>query len=182
MSVVARLALKLPISQLEINTFGHILSAFAILSIWWKKLKDVKVRTEIRDPWAKPVCAYLWMSSQFSSASCFNGPEIRDVFPILGEGREITAEDRSETDDQLQREKHSSDENQADPESTKRTTQSRTTRQPKQRARHRASCIRNQASPRQRRNKQTIYKTGFTSLGHGSGILRCCCLREQWRF
>jgi hypothetical protein len=85
-SVVARLALELPISQLEVNKFGHVLCAFAILSIWRKKLKDVKVRTEIRDPWETQLCAYLWMCSELSCASRFSGLEIMALFPVLGKG------------------------------------------------------------------------------------------------
>ena len=83
LSVVGRLAMKLPVSQLEINTFGHILCAFAILLIWFDKPKDVKVRTPISTPWARPLCAYLWMCSDLSSVLENNGREIQHLFPIL---------------------------------------------------------------------------------------------------
>lgn len=37
----------LAVSQLELNTFGHILCALAIYFCWFRKLKDVKIRTRI---------------------------------------------------------------------------------------------------------------------------------------
>jgi hypothetical protein len=87
MSIISRLALKLPISQLEINTLGHVLCAFAMLILWLKKPKDIKVRTQIRDDWAKPLCAYLWMCSARSAPAYTedseNSAEIYQLFPIL---------------------------------------------------------------------------------------------------
>ena len=86
LSVISRLVLRLPVSQLEINTFGHVLCAFAILSIWFRKPKDIKVRTQIRDEWANPLCAYLWMCSELSCTTGTLCLEHRKLFPLPRKG------------------------------------------------------------------------------------------------
>ena len=80
LSVVARLVLGLPVTQLEINTLGHVLCAFGILIIWFRKPR-IKARTQIRDEWANPLCAYLWMSREFGWNTQSTFLEIEKLFP-----------------------------------------------------------------------------------------------------
>jgi hypothetical protein len=73
---ISRVVKRLPISQLEVNTIGHVLCAFAIFFFWFDKPKDVQIRTPIRAPWARPLCAYMWISER-------GNDEILDLFPVF---------------------------------------------------------------------------------------------------
>ena len=90
LSGITRLGLGLPVSQLEINTCGHAFCAFAILVMWFRKPR-IKIRTKIRDEWANPLCAYLWMCSKLSCTTVAGsrGLEIRKLFPLP---RNVTVE------------------------------------------------------------------------------------------
>ena len=90
LSGITRLGLGLPVSQLEINTRGHAFCTFAILVMWFRK-PNIKIRTKIRDEWANPLCAYLWMCSKLSCTTVAGsrGLEIRKLFPLP---RNVTVE------------------------------------------------------------------------------------------
>lgn len=74
---ISRAAKRLPISQLEINTIGHVFCALAIFILWFDKPKDVQIRTPITAPWARSLCAYMHMSDDGP------GGELGKIFPIL---------------------------------------------------------------------------------------------------
>ena len=73
---ISRVVKHLPISQLEINTIGHVICAFAIFFFWFDKPKDVRIRTPIRAAWARPLCAYMWICEP-------GNDEILKLFPIF---------------------------------------------------------------------------------------------------
>ena len=82
LSVITRVILKQPVSPLEINTCAHVLFTFAILRIWADKPKNIEVRTQISEEWAKPLCAYLWMSHGLNCSATSRCPELCRLTPL----------------------------------------------------------------------------------------------------
>ncbi|KAJ8068654.1 hypothetical protein OCU04_002356 [Sclerotinia nivalis] len=64
--VIGRLVADLPVTLLEVNTLGHVLCAFIIYLLWWHKPRSIMVPTKLEGDWVKPLCAYMYMSSQIS--------------------------------------------------------------------------------------------------------------------
>lgn len=65
--VLARVDQKLPVTLLEINTIGHILCAFALYALWWKKPLEIKDATLIRhEEWMDEFVSFFYMSSPIS--------------------------------------------------------------------------------------------------------------------
>ena len=64
--VIGRLVVKLPVTLLEVNTLGHVLCAFIIYLLWWNKPRGIREPTKLEGDWLKPICAYMYMSSQIS--------------------------------------------------------------------------------------------------------------------
>ena len=64
---ISRLAQSLPISLLELNTFGHSLCTLLIYLLWWHKPLNIDEPTLIQDEKLQPLFAYMWMSSRISS-------------------------------------------------------------------------------------------------------------------
>ena len=60
---ISRLACRLPISQLEVNTGGHALCALAIYAFWFRKPKDVNTVTVITDSCSASAAAFLFSLS-----------------------------------------------------------------------------------------------------------------------
>ena len=60
-----RLAQKMPISLLELNTFAHAICALLIYCLWWNKPLDIEEPTVIDDKSMHDICAYLCMRSKF---------------------------------------------------------------------------------------------------------------------
>lgn len=65
-SAITRLAVKLPITPLEVNTLAHVACALMIYSLWWYKPRWVNEPTILRGEWARPLLAFMYMSSQVS--------------------------------------------------------------------------------------------------------------------
>ena len=89
---------KLAVSQLELTTCGHILCALAIYFCWFRKPKDVEIRTKVDATWSDPVCAWLsiCMSSRFWRTRC--PPHITHLFPVTEINQkfnDISAEDNT---------------------------------------------------------------------------------------
>ena len=63
---ILRLAQSLPISLLELNTFGHSLCTLLIYLLWWHKPLNVNQPTLIQDEKMRPLFAYMWMTSRVS--------------------------------------------------------------------------------------------------------------------
>lgn len=74
-----RLAAKLSISPLEVNTLGHVLCALLMYSFWFSKPKDIRVTTPIREPWSRPACALLWMCTTLSNLPETGEPEFESL-------------------------------------------------------------------------------------------------------
>ena len=62
-----RLFARVPISLLEVNTFGHILIAFVIYVLWWHKPREVYEPTILRGDWVNELAAYMYISSRISN-------------------------------------------------------------------------------------------------------------------
>jgi len=67
--VIARVALGLPVTLLEVNILGHVLCALVIYILWWHKPRLVHESTKLEGDWIGPLCAYMYMSSQISGWS-----------------------------------------------------------------------------------------------------------------
>ncbi|CZT07733.1 uncharacterized protein RCO7_11224 [Rhynchosporium graminicola] len=64
--VIGRLALRLPVTLLEVNILGHVLCALVIYVLWWHKPRLVYEPTKLEGNWVTPICAYMYLSSQVS--------------------------------------------------------------------------------------------------------------------
>lgn len=64
---LARVSLGLAVTPLETNTIGHVLCALINYALWWHKPKWIREPTVIAGPWARSLCAFMYMSSQISS-------------------------------------------------------------------------------------------------------------------
>ncbi|KAF8856437.1 hypothetical protein BDZ45DRAFT_745482 [Acephala macrosclerotiorum] len=64
-----RVASKLPISLLEVNTLGHVLCALVMYSFWLNKPQDIHTPTHISDETIRPTCADMYMGSSMSRSS-----------------------------------------------------------------------------------------------------------------
>ncbi|ESZ89496.1 hypothetical protein SBOR_10119 [Sclerotinia borealis F-4128] len=64
--VIGRLVSDLPVTLLEVNTLGHVLCTFIIYMLWWHKPRSIMMPTKLKGDWVKPLCAYMYMSSQIS--------------------------------------------------------------------------------------------------------------------
>ncbi|KAI4166591.1 MAG: hypothetical protein LQ343_007927, partial [Gyalolechia ehrenbergii] len=58
MRCITRLAQSLPVSLLELNTFGHALCTLEIYIFWWEKALDIEEPTLITDKTLHPIFAY----------------------------------------------------------------------------------------------------------------------------
>ncbi|KAI4265644.1 MAG: hypothetical protein L6R38_009271, partial [Xanthoria sp. 2 TBL-2021] len=61
---ITRLVQSLPVSLLELNTFGHALCTLVIYFFWWDKPLDIDQPILINC--GQPILAYMWMSSKVS--------------------------------------------------------------------------------------------------------------------
>ena len=63
---ISRVAMSLPVSQLEISACSHALCALLMYIFWYRKLKDVRSRTVVQHEMAHDLAAHLWKSSPAS--------------------------------------------------------------------------------------------------------------------
>ncbi|THY75313.1 hypothetical protein D6C86_03695 [Aureobasidium pullulans] len=61
---ISRMVLSLPITLLELNTFGHSICALIIYIFWWSKPLDVEQPTPIKSKEAQDLFAFLCMNSK----------------------------------------------------------------------------------------------------------------------
>lgn len=73
---ISRLAQALPVSLLELNTFGHSLCTLVIYLLWWHKPLNIDEPTLIQHEKLQPLFAYMWMTSKISSRG-LKGYDIR---------------------------------------------------------------------------------------------------------
>lgn len=65
---LTRLAQRIPISLLELNTFGHAICALFIYLLWWEKPFEVDYPTMTQGQILWDICALAWMHFNRSSA------------------------------------------------------------------------------------------------------------------
>jgi hypothetical protein len=66
-SCLVRVGQQLPLSLLELNTFAHAICTIIVYFIWWKKPLDVERPVLITSERARPLLAFMWMSSKTSA-------------------------------------------------------------------------------------------------------------------
>ena len=59
----------MPISLLEVNTFGHALCALMIYFLWWEKPFDVDFPTVVHSPFLWDAYASKWMENNSSAVT-----------------------------------------------------------------------------------------------------------------
>ncbi|KAK0647089.1 hypothetical protein B0T16DRAFT_328254 [Cercophora newfieldiana] len=64
--VIGRLAARLPVTLLEVNTVAHVLCAFAMYMFWWNKPLLPNQPIIIRDKELEPLAAFMYSSSEMS--------------------------------------------------------------------------------------------------------------------
>ncbi|EHK19971.1 uncharacterized protein TRIVIDRAFT_192994 [Trichoderma virens Gv29-8] len=73
-----RVAVGLPLTPLETNTIGHVVCALINYALWWYKPRWIKEPTILRGEWTRPICAFMYMSSQVSAEHKVNRDVLRD--------------------------------------------------------------------------------------------------------
>ncbi|KAL8690629.1 MAG: hypothetical protein Q9218_003963 [Villophora microphyllina] len=63
-----RLAFRLPVTLLEVNTNAHVLCAFFMYSLWWHKPLSPNEPIVLKGDWVGPMCAYMYLLSEASGA------------------------------------------------------------------------------------------------------------------
>ncbi|KAK3316033.1 hypothetical protein B0H66DRAFT_604341 [Apodospora peruviana] len=66
---IMRLAYKLPVTVLELNTLAHAICALFVYALWWEKPLDVNEPTILTADWAPSLAATLWACSVQRSSS-----------------------------------------------------------------------------------------------------------------
>ena len=66
-SAITRTAVRLPVTPLEVNTLAHVVCALLFYVFWWHKPRWVNEPTVLRGAWTRPLCAFMYMSSQVSA-------------------------------------------------------------------------------------------------------------------
>lgn len=98
---ITRLAQRMPISLLELNTFGHAICALLIYVLWWEKPFEVDYPTMIEGQILWDIRACLWMESNRSPAAkefsnkCVACLEGLDWFRTLAKLRKELIQSRS---------------------------------------------------------------------------------------
>lgn len=64
--VLGRLAARLPVTLIEVNTVAHVLCAFAMYMFWWHKPLLPREPLIIRDQSLLPLAAFMYSSSEIS--------------------------------------------------------------------------------------------------------------------
>ncbi|KAK2460446.1 hypothetical protein APHAL10511_007611 [Amanita phalloides] len=88
---IARIAVHLPISFLEINTVAHVVCALIMYFLWWEKPLNVKDPIVLSGEWTHPVAAAMWMFSYVSTekervgkTTVTKSPEIESLVHLEG--------------------------------------------------------------------------------------------------
>ncbi|KAL2072183.1 hypothetical protein VTL71DRAFT_11526 [Oculimacula yallundae] len=78
---ISRLAQRLPISLLELNTLGHCVCALLVYCFWWSKPLDVEQPILIQEANHRETLAWMWMYSHPADGPG-NIEEIHHVWPF----------------------------------------------------------------------------------------------------
>ncbi|KAL8684662.1 MAG: hypothetical protein Q9224_006203 [Gallowayella concinna] len=93
---ITRLAQSLPVSLLELNTFGHALCTLVIYIFWWSKPLDIEEPTLIQDEKLYSLFAYMWMSSRISAEGYYTKAKpdtLQDEFHCIWPSTEPVIQD-----------------------------------------------------------------------------------------
>jgi len=96
----SRLASRLPLSFLEINTLGHVICALVMYTFWLKKPQDVRTPTRLPEASLQRACAYMYMTSsvskayegtsrEFSRLHLYDSSELESNLSVLPTAQEI---------------------------------------------------------------------------------------------
>jgi hypothetical protein len=66
-SCLVRVAQRLPLSLLELNTFAYAICTIIVYFIWWNKPLDIERPLLITSPQLRPLLAFMWMTSKLSA-------------------------------------------------------------------------------------------------------------------
>jgi len=81
LQLIARLANRLPITLLEINTLGHALCALILFLFWLRKPYDVQSPIPVAGTWTRPLTALWSLSSCCDINGCRHHNEYEGLFP-----------------------------------------------------------------------------------------------------
>lgn len=84
-SAITRVAVGLPVTPLEVNTMAHVVCALTVYLLWWHKPRWVNEPTILRGNWIRPMCAFMYISSQVSA----KGQHKRDLLRNFGVKTEL---------------------------------------------------------------------------------------------
>jgi hypothetical protein len=79
---IGRLAARLPITLLEINTIGHCFCALIIYLLWWNKPLQVREPIVLNGKWMRGFTSYSYMRSDMHSESRGDVSDIRNGLDI----------------------------------------------------------------------------------------------------
>ena len=89
LSCIARVAHKLPLSMLELNTFAHAFCTLIVYVLWWRKPLDIEQPVLVQEDRIGPLLAYMWMASK---TSCLPKPKSSgDTTTTVGRDPEFEA-------------------------------------------------------------------------------------------
>jgi len=71
--VVSRLAVGLPVTQLEVNTLAHVVCALVMYALWWDKPRLLNEPTRLEGEWVRPLAAFMYMSSHIMGRKTKSG-------------------------------------------------------------------------------------------------------------
>ncbi|KAF3939537.1 hypothetical protein ABW19_dt0209686 [Dactylella cylindrospora] len=83
MQIIGRLAAKLPVTVLEVNTVAHVLCAFAMYGLWWKKPLMPNAPISISDDGIQDIVSFMYMSSKMSGAPYVRDQEAETIVKTL---------------------------------------------------------------------------------------------------
>jgi hypothetical protein len=62
----SRVASRLPLTFLEVNTLGHVLCALVMYCFWLQKPQDIYIPTRLSSQNIRPLCSHMYMRSSMS--------------------------------------------------------------------------------------------------------------------
>lgn len=83
--VCARLAMRLPVTLLEVTTVGHVMCALLLYALWWHKPRNVGEPTVLTGEWTSRMAAFMVVSSQVGQEQMLPGYRVeKDQSEISG--------------------------------------------------------------------------------------------------
>lgn len=90
---IARVAIHLPLTFLEIITSAHVICTLLMYLLWMKKPYDIHEPLTLTGEWVRPMCAAMWMFSRISTLkhkegkyTFYDWPEIERMIQVDTQG------------------------------------------------------------------------------------------------